>query len=1154
MEAWWWRGVIMEWTELIGIIQNRFKKSMSAIGVVDEKVEQLKKIGRFLSWWDCTTGLPVTAPSENPFAYQTGDYFRVAKVADEGGTNYKPDGDTYTGEPSTVVETEAVKKDDIYFYDGITWTVIPTESPKFKEIGGDPMDNTALAAEFNKKLNSNQGAENEGKMLQVDENGELVLVDAPTFDVLVDNETIEKDEDGVLQVKEKGITHTQIADYTVSKVKIDPNAKVAYTDDTQTLKSKTIDITQNTLKGSSTDAGKLLKLDDDGNVVTGDIPQPDVTKAYVDAQDQSILAESKSYTNSSVQAEENRRQSADAALEAALEEEKTLRNAADNMLENSINTEVSNREAVDTALSNRIEAETEDRQRDYDSIQHALEEEINQRTLKDTELEYTKQDKLEGHFEGKNNEWIDLDDADSLEDKYDTTLGSDVYERDTYIISAAAEIEDETKYGTAQVTTISNHNGGRGYIEEIFIQSQAAASMRKWKRVGRANTLNFNGQFNTNFNQIVWSEWQELDVSSSGVSSWDDLTDKPFSTIGSGLKVQSDALKADCIADLGSTDDTKPLAASQGLALADYIDANISDTMAYVIQEDREEKAARQAGDNILDEKKLDKNEVIAFEMDSMRLETSEPYEKLDSYYLAHGYYPFIKVYRNDIQYLATKVTPSSHMFTVDLTNIDGFSNDNGTYDVNFLQIIITEDVVRLSFEDNKTYYEIVPNIGTAEATLSKIRIGDKTYSLASSEGCAFEDITGVPEDNYYLGMRFANFAKLNESNEFAFPQTIKDNVGLELSPAMTRDWTKYCLDSITRYDDSEKAESTLSFGNKSGTIVVEDDLPDTFVTGVKGNNETTYRTGNVNITKSQIGLGAVANQGQAVKAIQDSSLNLTSGGAYTELQKKVDKTTTVNGQELSGNVTITKSDIELGDVVNTGDSATPVSGGTTKFTTGGAYTELNKKVNKTTTVNGHALSSNVTVTKSDVSLGSVANYGQTATPTSGSNLYFTAGGAYTELAKKQNTLAQTNGTGTLNTSYYRSTDGSRTPGVSWHRFGPVILVEYDVTANSNVPAGTNVISDIPFTPISGGFCQPNSNLASGDFILQIGPYGPSSHLIAFVPINSVPSGTRLAGSFVFFTSSYNNELSETTSTLPRTKKEALQLAEGKPIKKKGKK
>ena len=43
----------------------------------------------------------------------------------------------------------------------------------------------------------------------------------------------------------------------------------------------------------------------------------------------------------------------------------------------------------------------------------------------------------------------------------------------------------------------------------------------------------------------------------------------------------------------------------------------------------------------------------------------------------------------------------------------------------------------------------------------------------------------------------------------------------------------------------------------------------------------------------------------------------------------------------------VTASQVGLGSVVNTGDGDTPVSGGTTKFTTGGAYTELNKKADK---------------------------------------------------------------------------------------------------------------------------------------------------------------------------------------------------------------
>ena len=45
-----------------------------------------------------------------------------------------------------------------------------------------------------------------------------------------------------------------------------------------------------------------------------------------------------------------------------------------------------------------------------------------------------------------------------------------------------------------------------------------------------------------------------------------------------------------------------------------------------------------------------------------------------------------------------------------------------------------------------------------------------------------------------------------------------------------------------------------------------------------------------------------------------------------TSLGTKVDKTTTVNGHALSGNVTVTKSDVSLGNVDNTSDANKPVS------------------------------------------------------------------------------------------------------------------------------------------------------------------------------------------------------------------------------------
>lgn len=55
--------------------------------------------------------------------------------------------------------------------------------------------------------------------------------------------------------------------------------------------------------------------------------------------------------------------------------------------------------------------------------------------------------------------------------------------------------------------------------------------------------------------------------------------------------------------------------------------------------------------------------------------------------------------------------------------------------------------------------------------------------------------------------------------------------------------------------------------------------------------------------------------------------------------------------------------------------------------------TALANKVDKTITVNGHALSANVTVTKGDVGLGSVVNAGQDTAPTANSTNYVTSGG-----------------------------------------------------------------------------------------------------------------------------------------------------------------
>lgn len=68
----------------------------------------------------------------------------------------------------------------------------------------------------------------------------------------------------------------------------------------------------------------------------------------------------------------------------------------------------------------------------------------------------------------------------------------------------------------------------------------------------------------------------------------------------------------------------------------------------------------------------------------------------------------------------------------------------------------------------------------------------------------------------------------------------------------------------------------------------------------------------------------------------------------------------------------VDKNTVSLGNVVNTGDSATPVSGGTTKFTTGGAYTELAKKIDKNTlSAKGDILYASAANTPAKLAIGS---------------------------------------------------------------------------------------------------------------------------------------------------------------------------------------
>lgn len=142
---------------------------------------------------------------------------------------------------------------------------------------------------------------------------------------------------------------------------------------------------------------------------------------------------------------------------------------------------------------------------------------------------------------------------------------------------------------------------------------------------------------------------------------------------------------------------------------------------------------------------------------------------------------------------------------------------------------------------------------------------------------------------------------------------------------------------------------------------------------------------GNAKVTTIN-GLAITNVQGSTLTFVNGATLTVTGNATIVGTNTGDDNgpsgdyvptTRTINGHALSADIILTTADIGttagdigLGNVDNTSDINKPVSTAT--------QTAINNavlnKVNNTTTVNGHALSSNVVISKADISLGNVDN------------------------------------------------------------------------------------------------------------------------------------------------------------------------------------
>lgn len=228
----------------------------------------------------------------------------------------------------------------------------------------------------------------------------------------------------------------------------------------------------------------------------------------------------------------------------------------------------------------------------------------------------------------------------------------------------------------------------------------------------------------------------------------------------------------------------------------------------------------------------------------------------------------------------------------------------------------------------------------------------DKTKLASIASGAQVNSITGVKggaEENYRTGNVNITAANIGLGNVNNTSDTDKP-ISTATQTALNNKVDKVIGKGLSS-EDYTSAEKTKLSGIEAGAQI-------NTITGIKGNSESSYRTGNVSISPANIGLGNVNNTSDADKPISTAT--------QTALNGKVSTTVKVNGHTLNADVTVSKSDIGLGNVDNTSDANKPVSTA--------QQTALDKKVDKTITVNGHALSSNVTITKNDIGLGNVDN------------------------------------------------------------------------------------------------------------------------------------------------------------------------------------
>lgn len=241
--------------------------------------------------------------------------------------------------------------------------------------------------------------------------------------------------------------------------------------------------------------------------------------------------------------------------------------------------------------------------------------------------------------------------------------------------------------------------------------------------------------------------------------------------------------------------------------------------------------------------------------------------------------------------------------------------------------------------------------------TNAQLGIPTKTSDITNDSGFV-EDKNYVHTDNNYTDAEKTSVGIIKDKVDKVAGKGLSTN---DLTDELKADYDDAVLQAHTHSNKSILDNTTASYTTEEKTKLngIENNAQKNTVIGVKGGAETNYRVGNVNITKTNIGLENVANERQWSTTNHPTTMSgygITDGASsidYNTLKGRVDTN--------EDNIAMLDSDVEglNTDVDTLKTDMTTVKGAVT--TIQGDY------VSKTRKVNGKALSADITLSASDV-------------------------------------------------------------------------------------------------------------------------------------------------------------------------------------------